>query len=53
MPQKAQRRPISLENETSVALFRRCGYRDVGTHLRHGQLEGEWKDVLLMELSLE
>ena len=41
------------ENETSVALFHRCGYRDVGVHLRHGQLEGEWKDVLLMELSLE
>ena len=40
------------ENEPSVALLHRCGYRDVGTHLRHGQLDGEWKDVLLLERSL-
>ena len=40
------------ENKSSIALFRRCGYRDVGTHLRHGQLDGEWKDVLLLELAL-
>ncbi len=40
------------ENEASVALLHRCGYRDVGTHLRHGQLDGEWRDVLLLELSL-
>jgi L-amino acid N-acyltransferase YncA len=40
------------ENETSVALLHRCGYRDVGLHQRHGRLDGEWRDVLLLELSL-
>jgi phosphinothricin acetyltransferase len=39
-------------NESSIALLHRCGYRDVGLHLRHGQLDGEWRDVLLLELSL-
>jgi hypothetical protein len=24
----------------------------VGTHLRHGQLDGEWRDVILVERSL-
>lgn len=39
-------------NEPSIALFRSCGWREVGVHHRHGQLEGEWKDVLVLELSL-
>lgn len=43
---------IFTSNEASIELFRRCGFREVGTHLRHGRLEGEWKDVLVMELSL-
>jgi L-amino acid N-acyltransferase YncA len=43
---------IFTTNEASIALFRRCGFRDVGTHLRHGMLDGEWKDVLVMERSL-
>ncbi|MGH2981892.1 MAG: GNAT family N-acetyltransferase [Solirubrobacterales bacterium] len=43
---------IFTTNEPSIVLFRRCGFRDVGTHLRHGRLGGEWKDVLVMERSL-
>jgi L-amino acid N-acyltransferase YncA len=43
---------IFTTNESSIALFRRCGFRDVGTHLRHGRLGGEWKDVLVLERSL-
>jgi L-amino acid N-acyltransferase YncA len=43
---------VFTSNAASIALFRRCGYRDVGTHLRHGRLDGEWKDVLVMERSL-
>jgi phosphinothricin acetyltransferase len=39
-------------NESSVSLLHRCGWRDVGRHLRHGNLEGEWRDVLLLEKSL-
>jgi L-amino acid N-acyltransferase YncA len=37
------------ENAPSVALFRRHGFREVGVHHRHGRLDGEWRDVLLLE----
>jgi L-amino acid N-acyltransferase YncA len=40
---------IFPENVTSVELHRRCGFRVVGTRERLGQLNGEWRDVLLME----
>lgn len=40
------------ENEPSVRLMERCGFRRVGLHLRHGRLDGEWRDVLLLERSL-
>lgn len=43
---------IFTTNEASIELFRGCGFRDVGTHLRHGHLDGEWKDVLVMERPL-
>jgi phosphinothricin acetyltransferase len=36
-------------NHASVALFHGAGYRDVGTYRRHGRLDGEWRDVLLVE----
>ena len=36
-------------NEPSRRLVRRCGFRDVGVHLCHGQLDGEWRDVLVVE----
>ncbi len=39
-------------NAASIALARRCGFREVGTHLRHARLEGEGRDVLLVERSL-
>ncbi len=37
------------ENRASVALHRSCGFREVGLRERLGKLDGEWKDVLLME----
>ncbi len=40
---------IFPENEPSAALLRRCGFRDVGLHHRHGRLDGEWRDVLVVE----
>jgi Sortase and related acyltransferases len=43
---------IFTTNEPSIVLFRRCAFREVGTHMRHGQLDGQWKDVLVMERSL-
>jgi phosphinothricin acetyltransferase len=40
---------IFPENVASVALHRRCGFREVGTRERLGRLNGVWRDVLLME----
>jgi L-amino acid N-acyltransferase YncA len=37
------------ENAASLALVRRCGWREVGLHLRHGRLDGAWRDVLVVE----
>jgi phosphinothricin acetyltransferase len=39
-------------NAASVALVRAGGCREVGLHRRHGQLDGEWRDVLLVERGL-
>ena len=40
------------ENSASLALVRRCGWREVGTHLRHGRVDGEWRDVIVVEILL-
>src|SRR3954452_16403764 len=39
-------------NLASIELLHRCGYRDVGLHVRHGEHEDGWRDVLLLEKSL-
>ncbi|UGS36204.1 arsinothricin resistance N-acetyltransferase ArsN1 family A [Capillimicrobium parvum] len=43
---------ILTGNDASVALAHRHGFRDVGWHLRHSRLDGEWRDVLVVELLL-
>ena len=43
---------VFADNEASLKLFERSGFRTVGTHVRHGQLDGEWLDVVLLERSL-
>lgn len=40
---------IFPENTASVALHHACGFRTVGRHERLGQLNGTWRDVLLLE----
>jgi L-amino acid N-acyltransferase YncA len=40
---------IFPENTVSVALHHRCGFRTVGYREKLGQLDGEWRDVLLLE----
>jgi L-amino acid N-acyltransferase YncA len=40
---------IFPENEASLALHRKAGFRVVGTRERLGALEGRWRDVVLME----
>lgn len=43
---------VFTSNEPSIAMLRGCGWREVGVHLRHGTLDREWKDVLVVELVL-
>lgn len=40
---------IFPENATSLALHQRCGFRIIGTRERIGQLNGVWRDTLLLE----
>ncbi len=40
---------IFTTNEASIAVHRAAGYREVGVQLRHGVLDGEWRDCVLME----
>ena len=40
---------IFPENEASVRLHERRGFRRVGTRERLGRLDGRWRDVLLLE----
>lgn len=43
---------VFAANDASLKLFARAGFRTVGTHERHGQLDGEWLDVVVLERSL-
>src|SRR5262249_19923171 len=40
---------IFPENVASLALHERCGFRVVGVYQRHGKLEGEWRDCVIVE----
>lgn len=40
---------IFPENGASLALCRSLGFRQVGTYHRHGRLDGEWRDVVVVE----
>jgi phosphinothricin acetyltransferase len=40
---------IFPENTASVALHHRCGFRTIGCREKLGQLNGIWRDVLLLE----
>jgi phosphinothricin acetyltransferase len=43
---------IFPENEASLALCRSLGFREVGTYLRHGRLDGAWRDCVIVERPL-
>ena len=36
-------------NRASIALCRAAGCREVGTLRRHGRLDGQWRDIVLVE----
>jgi L-amino acid N-acyltransferase YncA len=43
---------IFPENEASRALIRSLGFREVGIYEKHGQLDGVWRDVVIVERHL-
>jgi phosphinothricin acetyltransferase len=40
---------VFTTNHASLALHRAAGFTEVGIQRRHGQLDGEWKDTVLVE----
>jgi phosphinothricin acetyltransferase len=36
-------------NRSGVALYERCGFREVGVYREQGRLDGRWVDVVVME----
>ena len=44
---------LFTDNAASIRLVERCGFSSVGLHRRHGQLDGEWRDVLVVERPLD
>jgi phosphinothricin acetyltransferase len=43
---------LFADNQASRRLVAAHGFREVGVHLRHGWLDGRWRDVLVVELLL-
>ena len=37
------------ENVASRGLIRELGFREVGTYEKHGKLDGQWRDVVIVE----
>ncbi len=44
---------VFVENTASRALLLSVGFREVGVYERHGQLDGVWRDVVIVEKLLE
>jgi phosphinothricin acetyltransferase len=44
---------IFPENHASRALVRSVGFREVGVYERHGKLDGNWRDVVIVEYVME
>ncbi len=40
---------VFTTNHASLALHRAAGFTEVGVQRRHGRLDGEWKDTILVE----
>jgi len=41
------------ENAASRALLKRLDFSEIGTHRRHGKLDGIWRDCVIVELLLD
>jgi L-amino acid N-acyltransferase YncA len=44
---------VFVENTASRSLLKSIGFREVGVYERHGQLDGVWRDVVIVEFLLE
>src|SRR5262245_34060403 len=44
---------IFAANSASLAVHERCGFRVFGIYKRHGKLEGEWRDCVIVERMLD
>jgi len=44
---------IFVENTASRALMRDLGFREVGVYFKHGKLDGQWRDVVIVEYLIE
>jgi phosphinothricin acetyltransferase len=44
---------IFVENTASRALMRSLGFREVGIYEKHAQLDGVWRDVVIVERLLQ
>jgi len=40
---------IFPENKASLVMHTKCGFREVGLRKKMGQLNGVWRDVVLLE----
>jgi phosphinothricin acetyltransferase len=40
---------VFVENHASRALLKSVGFREVGTYEKHAQLDGQWRDVVIVE----
>jgi L-amino acid N-acyltransferase YncA len=43
---------VFSHNAASRALCASVGFREVGVHLRHARLDGEWRDIVTVEVLL-
>jgi L-amino acid N-acyltransferase YncA len=43
---------VFVENRASRNLLASLGFREVGVHQKHAKLDGEWRDVVVVEISL-
>jgi L-amino acid N-acyltransferase YncA len=41
------------ENAASRALLKGLGFEEIGVHRRHGQLDGRWRDCVIVERLLD
>ena len=44
---------IFPENAASLGLHEACGFRVVGVYRRHGKLDGQWRDTVIVERMLD